>query len=104
MAFDIFLTCLAAIAVFNAWATRAIFKDHFLTPIQRAAQTLLVWGVPLLGALLVVQILRNKTEPPSGRYPIEHEPPEDFGWLRPHAMTSSASAESSDTSPSDSTD
>lgn len=43
----------------NIKASWLVFQDHFETPNRRVAQVLLVWLLPLVGALLVLGIRRH---------------------------------------------
>lgn len=61
------------IAFLNIFATRAALRDDLSERGQRIAQVLMVWLLPILGALLVLAVHR-KPETPSGRYrPSEHD-------------------------------
>jgi hypothetical protein len=47
---------LAAQAIFNVYASLVIVRSPLATPSQKVAQTLVVWLVPVLGALIVLAI------------------------------------------------
>jgi hypothetical protein len=51
-------------------ATRAVLKDDFSERGQRIAQLLMVWLLPLLGALVALAVHRAP-EKPSGQYRAE---------------------------------
>jgi hypothetical protein len=61
----------------NAKASLAILRDSFSTPKQRTLQIIIVWFVPLIGALAVLGVHRP-TEKSPGRYPEETPPPDEF--------------------------
>ncbi|MES2355944.1 MAG: hypothetical protein V4568_16395 [Pseudomonadota bacterium] len=48
-----------AVAVINSWATFRIIRDDLSSRLQKAAQITLVWVAPLLGALLIIHLLRQ---------------------------------------------
>lgn len=50
----VFVVLLAA----NVWATFVALRSATATPIQKGLQSLLVWLVPLLGAIVVVMFHR----------------------------------------------
>lgn len=50
---------LALLVILNLVATVCVFRSDFLSPMQKAAQLLLVWLVPFVGAILVIAILSN---------------------------------------------
>lgn len=58
----------AALLALDLLATRAILKDDLSERRQRVAQFVLVWLVPLIGALLVLAVHR-RAEKPLGKYP-----------------------------------
>lgn len=62
----------------NAWATREVFRDELSSSKQRAAQLLVVWLVPMVGALLTLYLKRRKAESPVGRYRDEPDPDDDY--------------------------
>jgi hypothetical protein len=72
------LLVLAALAIplaLNLWATRVVFRDTLNTQKQRRNQLLLVWLLPLVGAILVLGVHRS-SEKPSRKY-RESEAPVD---------------------------
>lgn len=76
---------LVAIALLNAWATRAILGDYLATPTQRAAQIAFVWFIPILGALFTLHFKRKDDEPSEGGYREIPNPGDDMassthGW------------------------
>ena len=70
----------------NVLATRAVVRDTLSERKQRVAQLLLVWLIPLGGALVVLGVHRS-AEPPSRRYRQEPEPGDDYG-MSGHAQKS----------------
>lgn len=54
----------------NVAATLAIKRDSLSEHSQKIAQLLLVWLLPLIGAIVVLAVHRPKQKP-SGRYPEE---------------------------------
>ncbi|MBI4998933.1 MAG: hypothetical protein HZC22_18940 [Rhodocyclales bacterium] len=69
---------IVAIALLNAWATRAILGDHFSTAAQRAAQIAFVWLIPILGALFALHFMRKDEEPSEWRYREIPNPGDDL--------------------------
>lgn len=84
---------LIALALLNAWTTRAVLQDDLSSQGQRAAQIAFVWLVPFLGALLTLHLKRKQPEPSSGRYREEPDPGDDFGYSRPRHRRTEESAE-----------
>jgi cytosine/uracil/thiamine/allantoin permease len=64
-------TIWAALAVsvilLNVWATVIIARDEFAERSQRVAQLLVVWLVPIAGAILVIAV-HGRPEKSGGRY------------------------------------
>lgn len=56
----------------NVKATLAVRRDSLSDPSQKRAQLLLVWLLPLIGAVIVLAVHRPK-EKHSGRYPSDEE-------------------------------
>ena len=48
------LIALVVLLAANVWATFVALRSAAATPVQKALQSLLVWLVPLLGAVMVV--------------------------------------------------
>ncbi|MEI2743383.1 MAG: hypothetical protein V9G63_13315 [Candidatus Competibacter sp.] len=69
---------LLVIFVLNAWATRVVMLDKFLSPKQRLAQTLFIWLIPVIGPLLVLN-LNGEADRSTGRYREQPNLGEDFG-------------------------
>lgn len=61
----------------NLKASLSIWNDTLSATKQRFLQLLLVWLIPLLGALIVIGFHRPY-EKPAGRYHDEQPPPDDF--------------------------
>jgi len=68
----------AAIAVGIA-ATLLVLRDTYSRPQQKVAQLLLVWLVPLIGAIVVFAVHR-KLRAPSGKYATSAPPPNDLAF------------------------
>jgi len=84
----LFVFLLVAIGLLNIIATLAVRRDEYSEPLQKALQILLVWLVPILGALLVLAVHR-KPEKASGRYRSGSDPVgDDFGTQRPGVVRS----------------
>jgi hypothetical protein len=45
----------------NVVATTMLFRSDFESRFQKSAQTVLIWLVPVVGAILVIAVLRNST-------------------------------------------
>jgi hypothetical protein len=63
----------------NVKATLQVARDVHSEGRQKAAQLLLVWLVPLVGALVVMAIHRA-AEPPSLQYRQPDDPGDDFAY------------------------
>ena len=72
-----FLFVATVVLWLNGRATFLILYDELSEPQQRKLQLMLVWLLPLLGAIVVLAVHRPK-EKPSGKYPEEALPPDDF--------------------------
>lgn len=75
------LVLLAIILWMNVKATLLVARDSLSERSQRILQLLLVWLLPVLGALIVFAVHRPP-EKPSGKYREPAEPAEDFGFPR----------------------
>lgn len=56
----------------NVWATRMILQDALSERPQKIAQLLLVWLLPLLGAIVALAVHRKEEKAP-GVYPAEKD-------------------------------
>jgi hypothetical protein len=65
----------------NVKATLLVWRDSFCEKPQKVAQLLFVWFVPLVGAIVVWGVHR-RDEKPSGTYPAEKDPGDDFAVSR----------------------
>jgi hypothetical protein len=65
----------------NVWATVLVMRDSLSEPSQRMAQLLMVWLLPILGAVIVFAVHRS-VEKPSGKYKKQPDPGDDFGFPR----------------------
>jgi hypothetical protein len=61
----------------NLWATRVVVVDDLSSRSQKHSQLVLVWLLPLLGAIVVLAVHR-KAEPPSRKYRTHPDPGDDF--------------------------
>lgn len=71
------LAILAVPLWFNFRATQMVARDALSAPGQKIAQLLLVWLVPVIGALVVLAVHR-RPEPPSRQYREPPDPGDDF--------------------------
>jgi hypothetical protein len=69
---------IVVVAFLNAWATRAISRDHLSTAAQRSAQIAFVWLIPIVGALFALHFMRKDEEPSQGRYREIPDPGDDM--------------------------
>jgi hypothetical protein len=76
---DILSLVLLLSALFSAWVTYRIAHDHLSTPNQRVAQTIFVWLLPALGAMIVLHMQRQNPEVSTGKYSEPPDPGDDFG-------------------------
>lgn len=59
-AFEILLAfAVFAVAAFQAWLTRRVFKSHLYERKQKIWQAQLIWLLPIIGAGLVFTILQE---------------------------------------------
>lgn len=56
------------LAVMNGWSTVAVVRDSVLTRKQKGLQLLLIWGLPFLGAIIVLAV-RHFASRQSGKLP-----------------------------------
>lgn len=79
----VLLLILALIVSMNVAATVAACRDEYAEGRQKALQIMIVWIVPLVGALVVLAVHR-KPEQPSGTYRRADDGiGDDFGSQRP---------------------
>lgn len=76
---EIVVLVLLACVCLNIWVTARIASDALSTPNQRIAQSLFVWPLPILGALLVLHIQHKELARSPGKYDELPEPGDDFG-------------------------
>jgi hypothetical protein len=48
-------------AILNVVATTMLIRSDFESRFQKAAQMVLIWVLPVVGAILVIAVLRNST-------------------------------------------
>jgi hypothetical protein len=78
----LFASALVAIVLWmNVKATMQILRDSLSEPSQRLMQLLLVWLLPILGAIIVFAVHRP-TERHPGKYRELPDPGDDFGFPR----------------------
>jgi len=77
---EILWITIAAIVGLNLWTTRAVLADDSATTVQRAGQCLIVWFVPVIGALLTLYLKRDQPEKGSGKYREVPDAGDDFGY------------------------
>jgi hypothetical protein len=70
---------LIALTALNIWASWRICADDLSTRLQQWAQFAFVWLVPIVGALVTLQLKRKELERGSGTYPGELDTPDDLG-------------------------
>ena len=88
MVFALVVVILLFLLLLNARATYEIVQDDFSSRGQRISQIIIVWAIPLLGALLTLYFKRQQPEPASGRYRKEPDAVDDFGFSgRSHRQT-----------------
>lgn len=79
---EAFFAVLIAICVLDAWVTWRVVHDDLSSSSQRVAQITLVWLLPAVGALIVLNMQRRNGERGSGRYREIPDPGDDFGYSR----------------------
>ena len=72
---------LLIVAAMSVKASFLIVRDDLAEPNQRTAQLLLVWLVPIIGALIVFAVHR-KLEPLSRKYREDRDPYDDEAFPR----------------------
>lgn len=80
MIVEVLVIIFIAVAVLNIWATWKVIRDETSSPVQRLAQTMFVWLVPVLGAALTLYLKRQNPEPGSGTYRGIPDAGDDFGY------------------------
>ncbi len=91
MIVEVVVTVMFLICVLNGWVTRRALQDSLSSASQRIAQIALIWLVPAVGALIVLNLQRRNGENGPGRY---REPPDlgdDLGHARHVGRSSSQS-------------
>src|SRR5260221_10226294 len=76
---ELILLMLAVLVALDAWVTWRILRDTLSSPTQRAAHGVIVWLLPFVGALLVLQLQHKEPERGSGQYSNNPDPGDDFG-------------------------
>ncbi len=76
----------------NGMATRLVLRDDVISRQQKIAQMLLVWLLPVIGAVLVFAVHRRPEEP-SRKYRQAPDPGEDFGLSARGSRSSHADAD-----------
>jgi len=71
-------TALVLAAILNVVATSMLLRSDFESRFQKAAQMVLIWVVPVVGAILVMAVLRNSTT-------VWKPPPSSDGDLNRHS-------------------
>ncbi len=79
---ELLVATLLGLVLLNIWATWRVAYDDLSTSLQKVALAALIWCLPVLGALLVLHMLRQHPERRSGRYPGEPDPGDDYGYSR----------------------
>ena len=77
--FELLVATLIALAALNLWALWRICANDLSSRYQQWAQLAFVWLVPIVGALVTLQLKREEPERGSGTYPAELDPQNDFG-------------------------
>lgn len=73
-----FIVLLVALPILlDVWATMTIFRDEFAERAQKVSQLLLVWLVPIAGAILVLAV-HGRPENASGKYREPRDPPDEL--------------------------
>ncbi len=93
MIVEVFVTVLVLICILNGWVTRRVFQDDLSSSSQRVAQVALIWLVPAVGALIVLNLQRREGEKGPGHYRDPPSPGDDFGHPRLAARSTSPSDE-----------
>ena len=70
----------AAIVALDIWASWRIFRDDLSSRAQRWAQLGFVWFVPLIGALITLQLKKKEPERGTGQYREIPDAGDDFGY------------------------
>jgi hypothetical protein len=94
MIVEAFLAILVAIGLVNAWVTWRVIGDDLSSLSQRVAQIGLVWVIPAVGAVIVLNLQRRHGEKGSGRYREMPDVGEDFGHQRQFIKKSDDAADS----------
>lgn len=72
-------------------ATIRIYGDELSTALQKVWQLLFVWMLPIIGALVTIQLKRKHLERGEGRYPESQSVGDDFGFPREQGRRESSS-------------
>lgn len=79
MGIALIIAPIAAIVGLNIWATLRIIQDSLSERHQRIYQLLIVWFIPILGALIVIYVTRENLGKHSGKYAEGTEAGTDLG-------------------------
>ena len=72
---------IALLVVLNLWVSWRVRRDELSSGGQKLIQLLIVWLVPIVGALLALHVQRRHGDDASGEYPGSRDLGDDFGLL-----------------------
>ena len=61
---EVILGIAVLIAAFQLWVSVQLFRASHYEPLQKWLQLLLIWLIPLLGAIVVQSMMRSEGRPP----------------------------------------
>jgi hypothetical protein len=62
---------LLLLTILNMYASIKFYRDVFPSRNQRVAQIAFIWLLPILGAALILRLLRNESQQSIGKSPTE---------------------------------
>jgi hypothetical protein len=80
MALELFAGMLLCLSLLNLLACYHVVQDELSSPGQKTAQIIIVWCIPIVGALLTLHLKRKQPERASGRYSEESDSENDFAY------------------------
>ena len=70
---EVFLVFSCVIVLVNFYVTLRLWKLETLELFQKVAQSLIIWLVPIIGALIIWLVIKDDESPPSGRNPNDNQ-------------------------------
>ena len=64
---------IAVLIIINIYVSFRVFRCNFLTGFQKVAQTIIIWLIPMIGAILIFAFISNYNKPNPFRSPNDEQ-------------------------------